>query len=127
MAQYLRSESSQNHTLVLRRLMKGSSGGAIALMGLLRHKRNLGDPVGEEVELCLTMLDALDICGDDLCTFWFDICHHDVATMVLLLRACYGEYGGVRYNTIRQAITCCRQGIVASFGAQQLVLEVPGL
>jgi hypothetical protein len=127
MTQYLQSESNQNHAPLLRRLMNNSSGAAIALMGLLHHKRNLGDPIGEEIEQCLMMLDTLGICGDDLCTLWFDICHHDVAEVTSFLRACHEEYCGVSYGMIRQAITCCRQGIVAPLGEQQLVLEVPGL
>ena len=123
----MQAENNRSHALLLRRLMNNSSGAAIALMSLLHHERTLGEPIGEEVERCLTMLDTLGICGDNLCVLWFDICRHDVSEMSLLLRACHEGYDDVSHDTIWRAITCHQQGGAAPFGESQLVLEVPGL
>lgn len=127
MARYTQTENSGSRTPLLRRLMDNSSGAAIALMGLLLHGRTFGEPIGEEMERCLTTLDILCIRGDDLCAFWFDVCHHNADEVFSLLRACRDEYDGVSRDAIWQAITCARQGRAVPFGGSQLVLETPGL
>lgn len=81
--------------------------------------------MGEETELCLTMLDELGIYGADLYVFWCDVCRHSIDEMCALLRACHEGCDGVSCDTIWRAITCSRQEAVP-LGGLQLVSE-PGL
>lgn len=126
MTRHTQLELDGSRAPLLRRLMNNSSGAAIALMNLLLCGRRLGEPVGEEMERCLTTLDTLGICGDDLCVFWFDVCRHDADEMSTLLRPCREKYNGESCDAIWQAITCFRKGGAAPFGELQLVSEVPG-
>lgn len=127
MARHTQPELDGSRAHLLRRLTNNSSGAAIALMGLLLCGRRIGEPVGEEMERCLTTLDILGICGDDLSTFWFDVCRHDVDEMFSCLRACHKKHNGESRDALWQAITCFRQGGAAPLGELQLVSEVPGL
>lgn len=125
MFQHTQPEVDQGHALLLRRLMNDNSSAAIVLLDLLCCKRRLGEPVGKETELCLTMLDELGIYGVDLYVFWCDVCRHSIDEMSALLRACHEGCDGVSCDTIWRAITCYKQG-TASLGELQLVSE-PGL
>ena len=126
MPRHPQSEVDQSRVPLLRRLMNNNSGAAIALMDLLHCGRRFGEPVSEEVEWCLTMLDTLGICGDNLDIFWGDVCCRSLEEMSLLLRACHEGCNGVSRDTIGRAIACCRQE-TATFGELQSVSEVPGL
>ena len=126
MFRHTQPQANRSHAPLLGRLMAGNSSAAIVLLDLLHCRRRFGEPVGEEIELCLTMLDELGICGTDLYVFWCDVCRQNVDEMSLLLRACQEGCNGVSCDTIWQAITCCKQE-AASPGELQLVSEVPGL
>lgn len=111
MPRHTQPEIYRSYAPLLRRLMDNYSGAAaIALIDLFHCGRRLGEPVSEEVEWCLTMLDTLDIRGDDLYVLWCDVCRHSVDEMSSLLRACHEGCNGVSCDTIRQAIACCKQG-----------------
>lgn len=112
----------QSRAHLMHRLVDSNPGAAMALIDLLHCGRRFGEPVSEEVNWCLTMLDALSICGTDLDVFWGDVCCHSVDEMFSLLRACHEGRGGVSCNTIRQAIACCNP-----FRELQLASEVSGL